>query len=321
HFYVGYRNVHFEQNINSINPSEMGVSEYLEDFEYFYNFIRDNYPYLSIKERMLGYNWLDFKDYYIERITNATTNAEFLEIMLNAVQALQNLHTNIVNPSTIASAREIFLGANKYPHYEVLCEEVVQASYYWNGIFSSVWNQIMAPNYDVVMAYDRGEYIVYDGWSGWENNYNFTLGSKAVAVNGIPIDEAVNSCYEKSYLYRDFQRNKNFLSYISPRDFGSNAIFTIRNTTNELINTTFQSSGGFYYPYIFYNSIYPHALPRINYQFYPDEKIGYLYIREFNDYFRSKDQTAFLSFYNDIADYDYLIIDIRGNPGGSSPRP
>lgn len=43
------------------HPSNMGVEEWLEDFDSFYNFIEKNYPYIWLKERTHNYNWLDLK--------------------------------------------------------------------------------------------------------------------------------------------------------------------------------------------------------------------------------------------------------------------
>ena len=46
--------------IRPVKPYEIGVKEYKEDFEYFYDMIRDNYPYTIMRERMLGYSSFSF---------------------------------------------------------------------------------------------------------------------------------------------------------------------------------------------------------------------------------------------------------------------
>jgi len=306
----------FEQNLNPINPADMGMEEYKQDFEYFYNMIRDNYPYISIRERMLGYNWLDFKDYYMERLDNCTSNADFLEVMIDAIQALQNRHGEIIDPSLVPDYRNSSLRYDKYPQYLVFSEEVVEANSYWVSDYNYVMNKRNLGHYEILMVYDRGEYIVYDGWNDWRSRYNFTLGSKVLAVNGITIHDAVNSRFESSYLVRDYARNINYFPYLAPRNFGENALFTIQNTTGEIIDTQINSSLEITYPCLSWQGdIYP-AQQLMHYQYYTAERAGYLYVGHMK-YNPQEDYANLMAFYNTIADYDYLIIDVRGNPGGN----
>ncbi len=54
--------------LSEIHPSEMGKEEFVADFEYLFDFLRENYPYFDVKERMLGYDWLSFENHYMDRI-------------------------------------------------------------------------------------------------------------------------------------------------------------------------------------------------------------------------------------------------------------
>ena len=67
--------------VTPIHPKDMKVKEWLEDFHSMYTIMKENYPYLWVKERMNGYNWLDLQDYYRKRILHAQTEMEFLEIL------------------------------------------------------------------------------------------------------------------------------------------------------------------------------------------------------------------------------------------------
>jgi len=75
------------------DPEKLTKNEWKEDFEALYYIVKYNYPYLWVKERTHGYNWLDLKDYYMERLDEVETNEEFLDLMREAVQSLQNGHT------------------------------------------------------------------------------------------------------------------------------------------------------------------------------------------------------------------------------------
>ena len=316
-FYIAFiMRIPFEQNLNPIKPDEMGVKEYKEDFEFLYNMIRDNYPYIAIKERMLGYNWLDLKEMYMERLENCSNNTEFLEILTDATQALQNRHGMIIDPSFVPNYRESSLKYDKYPQFLVFSDEVVEANEYWVDDYNYVINKKNLGHYSILMIYDRGEYIVYDGWNDWQSDYNFTLGSKVLSVNGIPINEAVSNCFESSYLVRDYARNRNYLPYFAPRDFGSNALFTIQNTTGEVINAQINSSTDITYSCLSWQGdIYPEQ-QLMHYKLYSAEKTGYLYVGHMK-YDPQEDYEELMQFYNLIAEYDHLIIDIRGNPGGN----
>ena len=306
----------FEQNLNPIIPTDMGAEEYKEDFEYFYNMIRDNFPYIAIKERKLGYNWLDFKDIYMERLDNCTSNADFLEVLTDAIQALQNRHGEIINPALVPDYRNSSLKYNKYPQYLVFSEEVVEANAYWEVDYNYVMNKRNLGLYEVLMVYDRGEYIVYDGWGDWQTEYNFTLGSKVLSVNGIPVNDAVSNSFESSYLVRDFARDINYLPYLAPRDFGINALFTFQNTTGEIIHAQINSSTEITYICLSWQGdIYP-TQQLMHYQAYTTKKAGYLYVGHMK-YDPLEDYSELMSFYEYIANYDHLIIDIRGNPGGN----
>ena len=58
----------FELYITDIDPAEMGPVEWQEDFDYLYDFVKDNYPYLWVKERTHGLNWLDLKSEILHEI-------------------------------------------------------------------------------------------------------------------------------------------------------------------------------------------------------------------------------------------------------------
>ena len=54
----------------------------------------------------------------------------------------------------------------------------------------------------------------------------------------------------------------------------------------------------------------------MHYQLYTTEKTGYLYVGHMK-YDPQEDYDILMEFYNSISDFDHLIIDIRGNPGGN----
>lgn len=290
----------------SNHPSNMSVEEWLEDFDAFYKFIEDNYPYILLKERTHGYNWLDLKSIYEDRIRNSNSNEEFLRILFDAVQALQNRHTQIEYPGNMAQYHSDF--ENWYPLNEVFSSEVVEFSEYWEPLFVNCYRNKYLESYEALIAYDRGNYVIID-YEPLEQLYG--TGLNVTEVNGEPIDEAVTDCYDQDYLDWDFQRNKHYLWMISPRDFGENAEFTIRNSTGFETNVTFGTLQEY--------SLFPYSYPEnmIDTQTWETQNASYLHIKNFLNEDLNPFIGEILNFYHQIEDYEYLIIDIRGNPGGN----
>ncbi|MFW9851232.1 MAG: S41 family peptidase, partial [Candidatus Thorarchaeota archaeon] len=285
-------------------------TEWLADFQTLYDYVENNYPYLAVKNRTHGYNWLDLKPMYETRIQEATSNDDFLLILHDAIKALQNRHTGIIDPNDYSEYANM-LGDSFYPLTEMFSEEAANASDYWRTILyssGSSYRQKMNRRFVASIVYDRGEYIIANPGS-W-NFYGDDL--TVVAVNGTPIDNLVPTCFEKDYIDWDYQRNKSYLWMVSPRDFGENAIFTIRNTTGYEVDMTFNAYNGYsgfpydHYPYQTYNS-----------EFYEEENVAYLYISTFEWNIISNHLAFFSDFMQRIEGYDYLILDIRGNTGGN----
>ncbi|NHJ47447.1 MAG: hypothetical protein FK733_06650 [Asgard group archaeon] len=312
HLYVGYRNVHFEQNINSIDPADLGVNEWLSDFNSFYSIIEENYPYLDIKERRLDYNWLDLKNQFVNRIENCSSNEEFFAIMSDAVRALQNEHTYILNPNYIELFREVVF-TDFYPYSEIFTEQIQEANNYWKPIYDDFNYTKYDLNFDVLIVYDRGDYRIVNGTSNWTDKYSIEPYSKIIAVNDTPIDLAINDCYEKSYINWDFQRNKNYVSIITPFVFNSNAEFTVQNATSlEEQDITFDVQFQKYInPFNYTN--------RLETLFWPEDNACYINMNSFAHEYCNDDEFAIIeNFYDQInSSYDYLLVDIRGNGGGN----
>ena len=311
--------IRFEQNLNDIDPSDMGVDDFIEDFEFMYNFLAVNYPFFDLYERRLGYNWLDLKEGYLDRIKNCVSSTGFLNIILDAITSLQNCHTYLVPPSYTSTQREWFVEDDRYPYYEIFSEEVVEANQYWIYIYDTLMYQrdnwflgVNRVNYNLLMVYDKGDYIVHKVWNATDN---YLLGSKVVKVDGFPIHDLIKASYNITYIHYDYARSRNYVEYLRPLYLDFSTDFTFENTTGGLINTTLYYGSTINYPSITWRGYYPN-LPDLSTKLYPTESVGYLQIGGmFNPTPSLHNQI--MTFYESIADYDHLIIDIRGNSGGS----
>ena len=309
-YYFNQSSDEYELNIKDIDPTEIGVDEWLQDFHALYSFVQYNYPYLTLKNRTHGYNWLDLREIFENRINSVSDNVEFFSIIAEAVEALQNRHTNIVDPEYYS------LYQSNYGSWLPICKEVfnndvVSASSYWKSIYNEYQNNMVNVSYDAKIVYDQGVYRIVDGYGSWTEKYGNQ--STILQVNGNPIDDAVLECFDRAYLDWDFAREKHYLWSITSHEFG-NALFTIKNESGHEYDVVFETVNKSYEnPFCYPTTL---SSPLI-FNTWENQSVAYLYFRSFSYYLEPYLQDI-LDFLNQVDDYQHLIIDIRGNVGGSS---
>lgn len=298
----------FPLALTSIEPQDMGTKERIEDFKFFYNVIKENYPYLVLKQRTHGFNWLDLKEYFIDKIKQADSNEEFLEIISEAITALQNLHCTIIPYELFDYYAQIYSKYNMGAYVEVFTnEQVADAQFYWYQIMKKLPQK---QDYDAKMVYSQGNYTIVEGYSfNWKEKYNITNGSIVIAVNGTPIDNAIKESYRKTYLRFDPFREKLYVRIITPELFGENAVFTVKNATNDaMVNVSFST----------FPKIWSYSSAKSNYVTKLSEDCGYVYLSSFSSMYIDSDKTMLFNFYKQIENCSKLIFDIRDNYGGST---
>ena len=304
-FLSGFFSSEFQVTINDINPEDLSTEEWMEDFNYLYNYVKENYPYLWVKERTHGYNWLDLNNQFEEQISMAENSQDFLDVIISAVQALQNRHTIVSNPSTIRTKK---VDTQEGSLSKIFTDEVIDASDYWTHYFNLAMSTRYQRRYNVLIAYNKGEYKVIANDNSWIQLHGEDIVVKK--INDIPIDQAVMECFDKDYLDYDFQLDKNYLWAIYPKHFGDDAVFTLENSAGQEWQETFSVQSG--------SSTIPYQYPSllVNTTIIEEGNIAYLYVGSFTTSRVEQYYDQVLDFYSQIEDYDHLIIDIRGNTGG-----
>ncbi len=291
-----------KNEFSPVDPEDLGVKEWLEDFEFLYDFIEANYPYIELKDRTHGYNWLNLRGEFEGRIRSATDNEDFLQVIMEAVEALQNRHTWVVEPESVVEYSTRF--NELYPMNAVFCDEVVKATEYWSNIYEAITNRKHLTAFEVMFVYDRGDYILTD-------YYGRPQGSKVTKVNGVPIDGAVKTCIDRDYIDWDFNREKLYLWRIAPHDFGGDAVFSVVDSTGHERDVTFRTT-----TYVTsLNRLYPRS--SVKFEKFEEEGVGYMYVGTFDPSTLERRYDYILGFLREIEGYEYLIIDIRGNTGGA----
>ena len=164
--------------------------------------------------------------------------------------------------------------------------------------------------FDALIMYDKGEYIIHDGNNNWLTDYG--NGSKIIAVNGMSINDTIIDYYERGYLDWDYIRNKHYVGMITPYLFGADAEFTIRNTTGFEKDVTFNTA------YYSYPNPWNYPSSRLSMELLNNNETAYIYSGSFDSSYQYLDEPLLRAFYETIDGCNELIIDIRGNGGGST---
>lgn len=104
----GVNNYKLSNESSNINNKQLTEKEKLDDFEYMYTIIKENYPYLEVNKRLNGVDWLAKKDDYISSI-KATPNDESFFNTLNLILSdLNNGHTGMINKNNYYNSKSVF---------------------------------------------------------------------------------------------------------------------------------------------------------------------------------------------------------------------
>ena len=76
---------------------ELTTEEKVEDFEYMYNTLEENYPFFKVNERVYKINWLTNKDEYEKRIRHTNNDEEFANELNMILCELHNNHTHLIS--------------------------------------------------------------------------------------------------------------------------------------------------------------------------------------------------------------------------------
>lgn len=83
--------------INKTSKKQLTQKEKLEDFEYMYTILKENYPYFEVNKRQNGIDWLANKDEYISRIKAAKSDQDFFAVLSSILKELNNGHANMLD--------------------------------------------------------------------------------------------------------------------------------------------------------------------------------------------------------------------------------
>ncbi|SCX87875.1 S41 family peptidase [Alkaliphilus peptidifermentans] len=117
---------------------DLSMEEKLEDFEYLYKVIKENYPFLGVNKRMNGVDWVANYQRYKQKVLATNTDFEFHNVLEEILRDLNNGHTHILDQSFVIFCRDIY--------YHVLNDEHYKNSWY-KIIFDSLNDGVALKRY------------------------------------------------------------------------------------------------------------------------------------------------------------------------------
>ncbi len=114
-------------------PHVLSEEEKLEDFEFLFDTISSNYPYLEMNKRRHAVDWIANKDDYIKRIQETEGDLKFNLVLNNIMKDLNYKHARVFNNREYTYVLNIYKKLMHEPWLEVLENPVVQ-SRYWNVV-------------------------------------------------------------------------------------------------------------------------------------------------------------------------------------------
>lgn len=80
-----------------VSLGEFTNEDYLEDFDYVFNFLEETYPYFKVNEKLYYTDWLSNKEKYRNKIEKCTSDFQFYSTMQNILSDLHNGHTHLIS--------------------------------------------------------------------------------------------------------------------------------------------------------------------------------------------------------------------------------
>ena len=93
---------------NITTNKQLTQKEKLDDFEYMYTVLKENYPYFEVNKRVSGIDWLSKKKEYISQIKITTDDDSFVNTLQNILSELSNGHASMLNKNFYTYAKSLY---------------------------------------------------------------------------------------------------------------------------------------------------------------------------------------------------------------------
>jgi len=129
--------------LNLWQPKELSEKQKIEDFEYMYNILKDNYAHFYEVKKMYGYDWLAYKEQFKEKIKKTKNNLEFYYALNDILLKLHDGHTRVLDPGTY----KYLLESVNLKLYEDILKKSESSYKMWEKIFKNAYQEGSVEDY------------------------------------------------------------------------------------------------------------------------------------------------------------------------------
>lgn len=302
-------------SIKKTNIGDLTKQQKLEDFNYLYNILNESYPFFSAEKRKFDYDWVSNRSTYEEMLSNTKDNSEFYFQMNKILTLLQNGHTHVISPEFYDELYTTYSKGLNNSWKQVIYDKKVQECYdYWRNNLKYSLNFV--PLYFV---YIEGGYYLYapdKNYKEFADKNNIPEGSKLININDTPVDEYIKMGMSEKLLSYDNLRRKHVVTGLT-LESDKPAKFSLKLLTEEGEEIVRIVDSKIYSYEYKERDIFKAQSENVRTGILVDKKVAYLGISSFSINFIDEDSKVINPFLQSIKDYPNLIIDIRGNSGGS----
>ncbi|WP_291571922.1 S41 family peptidase [Clostridium sp. UBA4548] len=285
---------------------ELSHNDKKEDAKYLVNFLVDNYPFFEIKKNALGYDFVEHKDELIKRIANSKNDEEFYLNINRTMNLLSNGHSNILDGYML----NFYENASKNSYQGVFDDKSLEKAAYWDKIKLKF---ITVP--DVLCQYMEGKYVVVSSL-----NTGIKKGDVITQVESLEVEEYIKQNRDKYILKYDLHNKNCYVDKLfvetnisTSKNLKVSVLTKLGETKKETINiSAYDEERAMKLTKELSESLSNEV---INTKTIEEGNIAYIKINgmiEENNTIEKID-----TFFKDMKSYKNIIIDIRGNGGGT----
>ncbi|NLA60708.1 MAG: hypothetical protein GX863_06360, partial [Firmicutes bacterium] len=186
------------------------TEEKLADFRYLFEIFRDNYPYLELKARSEGYDWLPHESEFEEWIRESRNDVEFAQAIQRILMMLNQRHTTVMAPQIyeMVSATP----SEMKPWHDEAAKTDAKTVARWYGYLSSALQYPKGQGLPFRAWYCQGEYVVYWVLPDFSASDGVLPGDTVLSINGQPVHEFVEGMRGLTWLRLDPLRDRLYLT-------------------------------------------------------------------------------------------------------------
>uniref|UniRef100_UPI00094FB5F6 S41 family peptidase n=1 Tax=Saccharicrinis aurantiacus TaxID=1849719 RepID=UPI00094FB5F6 len=185
--------------ISSLSFGQTGLSkdDKIEDFEYLFQILKQNYPFFEAEKRMNGFSWLDKKKEYKERLTKTENDSLYYLEFKSIMEEMESGHTDFLP----TAYKDYFLKGYKKMdsvRYKAWISELEKAGdkpIYWTKLIENKVGKKKSSNKEIGSKINYTDSII-DNQIALMNIKLFDFN--AIDTDSLKIDSLLNEIMDKN---------------------------------------------------------------------------------------------------------------------------